>query len=80
MTFCYFIQVSAVVYDSLNPEVKAYGNLTITVERNDKRPKFDPVDYSTEILETTTIGTTVATVHAVDDNEVKLMKSIVYPN
>ena len=58
------------MYDSFNPEVKGYGNLTINVKRNDRGPRFDPGDYSAEILETTMIGTTVVTVHAVDDTEV----------
>jgi len=61
------------VYDSFNPEVKGSGNLTINVKRNDEGPRFDPGDYTAEILETTMIGTTVVTVHAVDDTEVSCM-------
>ena len=64
--------MTAVVYDSANPEVKGYGYLMVEVQRNDKKPRFDPPDYATEILETTGIGATVLTVNAEDENGVNM--------
>ena len=56
------LQLTVSVYDSANPEQKAYANLTITVERNENRPTFQPNEYFSSEYEIISVGTTVATV------------------
>lgn len=63
-------QVSAIVYDSANPDQKAQANLTITVERNENRPRFTPGDYSTELLEIEPVGSNILQVKATDEDGV----------
>ena len=58
------------VYDDANPDEKAYANLTITVRRNEKKPRFEKSDYTSQILEITPIGTQVVQVQASDEEGV----------
>ena len=57
------------VFDSVNPENRALTNLTVTVTRNDVRPRFLANDRSTSILEITSVGSVVATVEATEAAE-----------
>ena len=63
------LQVSAEVYDDANPEKRGLGNLTITVRRNERGPRFDRTDYTETLLETTPIGTVVVTLLARDEDD-----------
>ena len=68
ITFLIF-QVSVIVYDNVNPEKIGMGNLTISVRRNERGPRFDRTDYTETLLETTLIGTTVVTLRATDEDD-----------
>ena len=72
---CFWIfQLECSVFDSVNPENVALTNLTVTVTRNDVRPRFGNNDQSTSILETTSVGSSVASVEASDDEGVGTRK------
>lgn len=54
----------------MNPENPGFANVTINVQRNVNSPRFVQSDYSANILETTTVGTTVVILTATDDDQV----------
>ena len=58
-------------YDSENPDNVARTNLTVTVKRNEYKPRFNQGEYSKTILEIQPIGSTVLRVSASDQNKVR---------
>ena len=63
------MQVAAEVYDDANPDKVGTGNLTITVRRNERGPRFERTDYTENLLETTPIGTVVLQMSARDEDD-----------
>lgn len=71
-TVVLFYQILASAFDTVNPENPGFANITINVQRNVNSPRFVQSDYSTNILETTAVGTTVVMLTATDDDQVCL--------
>ena len=64
------------VYDSENDDQVARTNLTVTVKRNEHKPRFNQGEYSKTILEIQAIGSTVQHVSASDEDKVRASRSI----
>ena len=62
-------------YDSENLDNVAATNLTVTVKRNEYKPRFNQGEYSKTILEIQPIGSTVLRVSASDQNKVPTTSS-----
>jgi hypothetical protein len=59
-------QMLAYVYDTDNPENRAYANVTIAMKRNENKPRFEKSDYLETILEIEAIGSSITQVKAND--------------
>ena len=58
------------MYDDANPEQKTYTNLTITMKRNENRPRFAQSDYNVDVLEIESPGTVIREFTATDNDGV----------
>ena len=59
------------VYDSGNPEEKAYTEMTIFVNRNENAPTFTRELYQRTVLENSGLGSSLLMVEATDDDQVQ---------
>ena len=63
-------QLQLSVYDSGNPEEKAYTDMTIFVTRNENPPTFTRELYQRTVLENSGLGASLLNVEANDDDKV----------
>jgi len=67
--------VTVAVYDSANPEQKAYTNLTLSIKRNENKPRFIKYDYTANILEIAAVGTVIAQVGSAVSHDIIVINS-----
>ena len=58
------------MYDTGNPEEKAFTEMTIFVNRNENSPTFTRDVYDRTVLENSALGAVITQVEASDDDEV----------
>ncbi len=63
-------QLQISVYDTGNPEEKAFTEMTIFVNRNENSPIFTRDVYDRTVLENSALGAVIIQVEAKDDDEV----------
>ncbi len=65
------------LFDSGNPEERAFTEMTIFVNRNENSPSFSRELYQRTVLENSALGAFLLSVEATDEDEVKIPECVV---